>query len=134
MRLGRQAEDPAARSVLGEASSYFAIDFKVEDLQGEFSRYQELTSFCLNARDVRGVIDAEVELRIDGPRNPLPFLPEEAPFETGGSVAYTGFDSLCLVLQRDPRHFELRLNPAPDAIVQIDARHFYAPFAAGSLE
>src|SRR5206468_6419259 len=40
--FGRQAEDPAARAVLHEGSSNFAIDLEVEHLYRDFSGHQEL--------------------------------------------------------------------------------------------
>ena len=75
----------------------------------------------------------EVELRIDGPRDPLAFLADEAPFDARRGFACARFGSLFLVLQRDPGHLELQLNPTSDPVIQIDARHLDVFLGVGFL-
>src|SRR5438105_989687 len=131
--FGRHAEDPVVRSVLHEVSSHLAIDLKVEHLHRDFSGQQELASFFRDAPRHRGVGHVEVELRIDGPRDPLAFLPDEAPFDAHRGFACARLGSLFLVLQRDPGHLELQLNPTSDPVIQIDARHLDVFLGAGFL-
>jgi hypothetical protein len=56
---------------------------------------------------------------------------DEAPFDPYRGVARPRFRSLCLVPQRDSGHLESRLDPAADAVVQIDAWDFEPPLAVG---